>query len=200
MTDTPQPPLVLPSANFETQKFTPVNDATLRIRPSIGSQAFSLLFVIVGIGLLGVAIAITFSVIEGSNSLLMLLIGAVFIAAGGVMYRQGNTQIIINRDSGAAFVRSWWPTVPLDTQNLYQHIQAQEMVAIQTASRIIESARTRGKATRYTQFQVNLCTADGKRHNVFVTTRQECAEDLASHLRRILNITTSHGFIDHSMD
>ena len=40
MTDFPQDPLVLPSANFETQKFKPVDDVTLRIWPTIASQAF----------------------------------------------------------------------------------------------------------------------------------------------------------------
>lgn len=104
MSNIPQAPLVLPSANFETQKFKSVDDVTLRIRPSIASQAFSLLFVIVGIAVLGLWIVSTFTAFEGSDSSLVLLIGAVFIAAGVVTYRQGNTQLIINRDTGAAFV------------------------------------------------------------------------------------------------
>ena len=78
MTHFPHAPLVLPSANFETQTFKPVDDATLRIRPSIASQAFSLLFVIVGMAVLGLWIVSTFTDFEGSDSFLVLLIGAVF--------------------------------------------------------------------------------------------------------------------------
>lgn len=191
MTDHSSSPMVLPAANFETQTFRAVDDLTLRIRPSMASQAFSLLFVTVGIGVFGAAIAITFAVMEGSNSVLMLLIGAALIAAGIVTYRQGNTQIIINRDTGAAFVRSWWPSVPLDTRNLHRHIEVRDIIAIQTASRIIESTSTRGKTTRYSQYQVNLCLADGDRYNAFVTTRQALADELSSHLQRIFDVEGS---------
>ena len=189
MTHFPQAPLVLPSANFETQTFQPVDDTTLRIRPSIASQAFSLLFAIVGMALFGLWIVSTFTDFEGSDSFLLLLIGAVFIAAGVVTYREGNTQLIINRDTGVAFVRSWWPSIPLDTRRLYRHIKTQDIIAVQTASRIVESTRSRtGKVSRYTQIQVNLCTADGERHNVFVTLKPELAEDLAAHFARIFNV------------
>lgn len=189
MTDTPHAPLVLPSASFETQRFTLVDDVTLRVRPSIPSQAFSLLFTIAGIGLLGLWGVSAFTAFEGTNSFLLPLIGAVFMAVGVFTYRQDNTQLIINRDTGAAFVRSWWPSVPLDTRTLYLHIKPDDIVAIQTVSRTVESRPSRkGKVSRYTQIQVNLRTRDNQRHNAFVTLKAERANDLATHLARILNV------------
>ncbi len=166
-----------------------MDDVTLRVRPSIPSQAFSLLFTIAGIGLLGLWGVSAFTAFEGTNSFLLLLIGAVFMAVGVFTYRHGNTQLLINRDTGAAFVRSWWPSVPLDTRTLFLHIQSQDIVAIQTVSRIVESIPSRkGKVSRYTQIQVNLCTGDNKRYNAFVTLKTERANDLANHLARILYV------------
>lgn len=166
-----------------------MDDVTLRVRPSILSQAFSLLFTIAGFGLLGLWGVSAFTAFEGANSFLLLLIGGVFIAVGVFTYRQGNIQLIINRDTGAAFVRSWWPSVPLDTRTLFLHIRPQDIVAIQTVSRTVESSPSRkGKVSRYTQIQVNLCTLNNQRHNAFVTLKAERADDLAIHLARIFNV------------
>ena len=195
--------LSVPSSNFESRKFKQINEQTLRIQPSIGSLLFSLLFFLIGAGLIGVWAASTFSSFEGSNSIFLLLVGITIAALGLGFYRSSNEQLIVNRETGAAFIRSWWPSVPLNTKSMFRHISPQQIDAVQLVSRVVtrtstnrsRSGHQRGRKTSrsYTEFQVNLCTSDDERHNALVTLKFEKAEKVGALLAQILEVQ----LVDH---
>ncbi len=186
------------SANFETRKFELIDDHTLRIRPTIGSLAFSLIFFLTGAGLIVFWAANTFWSLGESNSIFLLLGGILFAALGVASYRNSNQQLVINRETGAAFVRCWWPSAPLDTQSLFRHVLPAEIAAVQLVSKVvtrtstnrIRSGRQYGRKTRssYTEFQVNVCTSHDERFNAFITLRSEKAKKVGELMAQILQV------------
>ncbi|MFK7855460.1 MAG: hypothetical protein AB8B79_15160 [Granulosicoccus sp.] len=186
-------PLSVTASNFETLKFTQVDEHTIQIKPTIACLLFNLVFLSIGLGLVGVWAVSTFSAFDGSNSLFLLFIGALFAALGLFLYRTSNKQVIINRETGIAYVRSWLPSVPLNTQTMYKHILPSQVEAVQLVSREVQqSSRSSRKNTRrtnssYTQFQVNCCT-DDERSNVLVTLKEEKARTLGSSMSQIFDV------------
>lgn len=188
--------LSLPSSNFESHKFKQINEQTLRIQPSIGSLLFSLVIFLIGAVLISVWAASAFSSLKGSNSIFLLLAGIAFAALGLGSYRSSNEQLIVNRETGAIFIRSWWPSVPLNTKSMFRHILPQDVNAIQLVSKVVTKTTTNrsrsghqsGRKTTksYTEFQVNLCTSDDERHNAIVTLKFEKAEKVGVLLAQIL--------------
>jgi len=186
---TQETPLPVSSASFETRKVQIVDEQTLRIKPTLRSLAFSLLFILLGLGLAGFWAASTFSTFDGPGSIPLLLIGVLFAATGFWSYRSGNEQVLIHHDTGAAFIRSWRPTMPLDTAALFKHIKAQDITAIQMISHDVKFRSNRSKRSNsYTEYQVNLCTADGERHNVFITLKSDNSETLGKVLASLFNV------------
>ena len=181
--------LTLSSANFETRKIQHVGDDTLRIKPTIGSMAFSLLFVVVGMGLIGLWFANTFTSFNCPGSIPLSLIGLVFCAAGLGLYYSGNEQLVINRETGVAYLQSWRPSVPLNTAALSKHIEAKDIFTIQYVSRVVKRRSNKSRRLNsYTEYQINLCTSDGERHNVIQTLKLEKAEELGHQLARVFGV------------
>jgi hypothetical protein len=106
--------LLVTSSNFESRRIQPVNNDTLRIKPTVVSLAFSLVFIILGLVLAGLWAANTFTSFDGPGSIPLLFIGVLFVVAGLGIYHSNNEQLVINRDAGVAFVRSWSLSVSLD--------------------------------------------------------------------------------------
>lgn len=186
-------PLSVTASNFETLKFTQADEHTIQIKPTVACVMFNLVFLSIGLGLVVLWAVSTFSAFDGSNSLFLLFIGALFAAVGLFLYRTSNVQVIINRETGIAYVRSWLPSVPLNTQTMYKHILPSQVEAIQLVSREVQqSSRSSRKHTprthsSYTQFQVNCCT-DDERSNVLVTLKEEKARTLGSSLSQIFDV------------
>jgi len=195
--------LALPSANFESRKFRQINEHTLRIQPSIGSLAFSLLFVLIGVGLIVFWMSSTFSSFDSNGSVFVLLGGILFAGIGMAFYRISNQQVVVHRETGVAFIRSWWPSAPLNTQSMFRHIEPQELASVQLVSRVVtrtsrnrsRSGHQRGRqSTRsYTEFQVNLCTSDNERHNAFITLKSDKAKAVGKLIAQILDVP----LVDH---
>jgi len=192
-------PLSVTASNFETLKVTQVDEHTIQIKPTIASLIFNLVFLSIGLGLIVLWAVSAFSAFDGSNSIFLLFIGAVFAAMGLFLYRTSNEQVIINRETGIAYVRSWLPSVPLNTQTMYKHILPSQVEAIQLVSRKVQqssrSSRKRKRRTHssYIQFQVNCCT-DNERTNVLVTLKQEKARTLGSSMSQIFEVPLLNEF------
>ena len=190
----PTPPiedvaLTLSSANFETRKIQHVSDDTLRIKPTIGALAYSLLFFVLGLILVGLWVANTFSSFNGPGSIPLSLIGLVFSAAGLGLYYSGNEQLIINRAKGVAYLQSWRPSVPLDTAALTKHIEAKDIISIQRVSRVVKRRTNRSRRLNsHTEYQINMCTSDGERHNVIQTLKLENADELGHLLAEMFGV------------
>ena len=198
MTALPDTALSVPSSNFESHKFKQIDEHTLRIQPTIGSLAFCLLFFLIGCGMVLFWIASAFSSFDGANSVILLLVGLLFTGFGLALYRKSNEQLIINRKTGAAFIRSWLPSVPLNTRSLFRHVLPTEIRAIQLVARVVsgnstnrsKSGRQRGRKTTrsYTEFQVNICTTDDERSNALVTLKHDKAEKAGALMAQILDV------------
>lgn len=189
MTTATDTALQVASSNFETRRIESVNNDTLRIKPTIGSLAFSLLFVFLGLVLGGLWAASTFTTFEGPGSFPLLLIGVLFLVAGLGIYRSSNEQVLVNRDVGVAFMRSWHPSISLETTSVYKHVEPQDITAIQTISRVVKHRSNRNKRqSTYTEYQVNLCTSDGTRHNAFITLEADKARTLGDQLAQMFSV------------
>lgn len=187
--DTASAALDVKSANFETRKAQRVNDDTVRIKPSTTSLAFSLVFIVLGLILVGLYLLSTFTAFDGPGSLPLVLLGLLFLATGLGSYYDGNEQLVINRENGVAFMQSWHPSASVETTSLKKHVQPQDIIAIQTISRLVKSRTNRSRRlASYTEYQVNLCTSDSERHNVFVTRKLKKAEDVSNVLTQIFDV------------
>lgn len=181
--------LLVASSNFESRRVQAVDNDTLRIKPTVISLAFCLVFIVLGLGLAGLWAANTFTSFAGPGSIPLLFIGVLFLAAGLGIYHSNNEQLVINRDAGVAFVKSWHPSASLDKTSLFKHIQSQDIMAIQTISRVVKHRSSKSKRrSTYTEYQVNLCTLDAERHNVFITLKSEKAKDLGNKLAQMFGV------------
>lgn len=189
ITPIPDVALTLASANFETRKIQRIGDDTLQIKPTIGSLAFSLLFVVVGMVLVGLWFASTFASFNGPGSIPLSLIGLVFCAAGLGFYYSGNEQLVINRETGVAYLQSWRPSIPLRTAALTKRIEAKDIITIQRISRVVKRRTNKSRRLNsYTEYQINLCTSDGERHNVIQSLKLEKADELGHQLAEIFGV------------
>lgn len=199
--------LPLASANFETRQFKQLDDHTLHIQPTIVSLAIRFLVVLVGLGLLVFWCITKFSAGSDSNSIYILLMSALFTSAGLYSYYTGNEQVIINHEIGAAFIRTWLPAVPDRVESTSRHIDPTDIVAVQIVSKAIRTSESQKKhrnwSTHYTEYQINLCTADTNRVNAFVTLRSDNAIRVAHLIAEILevelvdHINANRALIDH---
>ncbi|MFT4728934.1 MAG: hypothetical protein ACI9UN_003447 [Granulosicoccus sp.] len=181
--------LAVDSSHFESRKIQTIDSRTLLIKPTIATLAFSLLFVFLGLAVAAVWAVSTMTSFEGPDSIPLLLIGVLFIVAGLGTFYSSNEQLLINNNTGAGFIRSWYPAVSSEKASTYKQLLAQDIVAIQTVSRPVKRRSNRSKRSNsYTEYQVNLCTADDERHNAFITLKSEKADQLGSQLANLFNV------------
>lgn len=181
--------LPVASANFETRRIQTFSDSTLLIKPTVLSLALCLVFIILGLVVAGLWAASAFTSFEGPGSIPLLFIGALFLAAGLGTYHSRNVQLKISGDTGVDFLRSWNPAASVDDMSSFKHIHTNNITAIQTISRDVKRRSNRNRrSSTYTEFQVNLCTSDATRCNVFVTLKPEKANDLAAKLAHTFDV------------
>lgn len=181
--------LEIKSANFETRKVQHVDIETVRITPTVGSRAFSLLFVILGLAIFALYVASQYTSFEGPASIPLLLVGVLFFATGVGVYYDGNEQVVISRHAGVVFIRSWHPSASLESVSFAKHVQPKDITAVQSVSRVVKRRSNRNsRRANYTQYQVNLCSADSERHNLFITLKSKKADDLAKQLAQMFDV------------
>lgn len=204
MSAIPNSALPLATANFETREIDQIDELTMRIKPSIGSLAFGLLLFILGIGLTVFwgAKYITPSV---SHPMYLLAMGILFTVLGIILYRRSNEQVIINSEIGTAFIQNWLPSVPKNTESMSQHYLPKDTKAIQMVSKVVKY-HSGGKTTpikqkKYTEYQVNICTIEDERVNLFVTLNSAKAIRAGTSIAQILKVElVNHIDIDRVLD
>lgn len=181
--------LPVASYNFESRKIQVIDEVTIRIKPSVFALVFCLLFALPGIAMVLLWMATTFTIFDGPGSFPMLLLGLLFTAAGVGFYYSINEQAILNRESGIAFIRSWRPSVSINTNAVFRRIEPQEISAIQTVSRVVRHRSNRSmQRSRYTEYQVNVCLVDDERENLFITLKAEKSEKTAKRMAAIFQV------------
>jgi len=169
---------------MESRKVHCINETTYCVRPSTFALVFCLLFALPGVLMVTLWIVTTLAIKTGPSSFPMLLLGLLFTAAGVGLYRSINEQVMLEKKSGIAFVRSWLPSeLPSelsDSKNVFKRAMPEEMCAIQIVSRLVKHRSNRGKRRScYTEYQVNVCLLTRERHNLFITLKPERAEKFA---------------------
>lgn len=181
--------MAVDSSHFESRKIQTIDSNTMLIKPTIAALAFSLLFVLLGVGIAVVWTVSTVTSFEGPDSIPLLLIGGLFIVAGLGTYYTHNEQLLINHVNGAAFIRSWRPVLSSAKTSAYKQLLPHDIVAIQTISSSVKRRSNRSaRSNSYIQYQVNLCMADDERHNAFITLKPEIADALANQLAKMFSV------------
>jgi hypothetical protein len=144
-------------ASFRTHRLVRVDSNRLEFKATAGALAFYWLFLVVGLGVL-----IGFSVGGSSRgSVVPLIVGAMFVVAGGAMLRFGTAPIVFDKRKG-----SYWRgrTSPYDvrhTSELTHHAPLKRVHALQ-----IVSEYCRGNKSSYYSYELNLVLDDGSRQTV----------------------------------
>jgi hypothetical protein len=134
-----------------------VNVETCRIefRASIGAYLFNLLFLVIGLGALGI------QVYAGEYHFLFVLIGVVFAATGGSLLYFGAKPIVFDK-SQDEFWRGWKkPQETGDPRSLKNHVFLSNVHALQVVSEYC-----RGNKSSFYSHELNLVLEDGSRLNV----------------------------------
>lgn len=181
--------LPVASSNFESRRVERIDDNTLRILPTTLARAFSLLFVVLGLVIFGLFLASKFTSFDGPGSIPLLVIGLLFFATGIGAYYDSNEQLVVNRNAGVMVIKSWSPSASVDATSFAKHVHPQDITAIQTISRVVKRRSNRSaKRSSYTEYQVNLRTLNGERHNLFITLKPNKADDLGNELAKLFDV------------
>lgn len=180
--------LAVDPSHFESRKVQTTDDGSLLIKPTVAALAFSMLFVGLGLTIAALWSASTFTSFEGPDANPLLLIAALFLIAGLATYYSNNEQLLINRSAGAKFIRSWRPAASAEQASSYKLLPPEEIIAVQTVSRLVKRRSNRSKRSRYTEYQVNLCTKDNERHNAFITLKAEKAQELGTQIAQLFDV------------
>lgn len=144
-------------ASFRTHRLVRVDATRLEFKPTTGALAFYWLFLLVGLGVL-----IGFSVGGGSHGALVpLLVGAVFVVAGGAMLRFGTAPIVFDKRKGSFWKGRTSPYEVQHTSELKHYAPLERVHALQ-----IVSEHCRGNKSSYYSYELNLVLDDGSRLNV----------------------------------
>jgi len=183
--------LPLASSNFETRKIKQADDHTLHIQPTMLSLTLRVLVVSVGFGLLAFWCFNFVSSENNSSSVYLPAIGVLITSTGIYSYYTGNERNIINREVGAVFVSAWAQIVPNKIESISNNVLPTDIVAVRIVSKALRTSESRRKqrawTTHYTEYQINLCTADTNRVNVFVTLQSNNAIKAGYLISEILN-------------
>lgn len=182
-------PLKVASTNFESRRIQRLNENMLCVKPTLLSLAYSGVFVFLGcvlVGLWGAQILTTF---EGPGSLPLAFIGLLFISAGMGIYYTHNEQVLVARDQGVQFRRSWRLGNISDNGPSYKTIDIRYIEKIQLLSHSVKHRTNRNKRrSTYVEFQVNVCCAEQDRYNLFITKKSDQAEKFANQVSALLDV------------
>lgn len=156
-------PLKQGGANFCTRKLVQVSPQRYEFRASWGAKAFYLIFLVVGLGILSIAVyqSISREVLFTWEGLLLGGVGLVFALVGGLMYYFGTKPVVFDKQHGCF----WRGKIP-DDELLYATANEmlmpfQEIYAIQLISELVN-----GDNSVYYSYEMNLVSHEGVRTNV----------------------------------
>lgn len=183
-------PLTVASTNFETRKFQWIDDSTVWIKPTLFALAYSWVFLLLGVVLIGLWVARSFTLFEGPGSPPLALIGVLFVVAGLVIYYTHNEQIFIEKDTGVYFKKTWLIfSSKTELSKSYRHVPVENLDTIQYLSHEVKHRTNRARRrSTYTEYQVNLCCKAGERYNLFFTLNSSKADKCALEISALLGL------------
>ena len=154
-------------SNFCTHKFVEVNPNRIEFRPSVGAKLFSMIFLLIGLGL---SIGFSYKLLSKENIILTthtifpILFGLVFAIVGVVMFYFFLSPIVFDKYSGYFWKGRRGPDQVVNKDKIKDLTRLDEIHALQLIS---EYVRSSGKnSSSYYSYELNLVLADASRVNV----------------------------------
>lgn len=150
-------PLRSGGANFQTHKLVTAQRDRMEFRASLGMVLFSLVFALAGAGL---SIGIFLSQEQASP---FILLGLVFMGAGGVMLYFSTVPVIFDKRKGF-----FWKgkKAPYESGNWRKRKDCARLGEIHALQLIAEWVSKSEKSSSYYSYEINLVLKDGSRINV----------------------------------
>lgn len=187
--DHSEAPLEVASMNFESKRYSRLDKNSVCVKPTVLALGYSFLFLVLGSSLIALWLARTFTSFEGPGSLPLALIGLLFLFSGFVIYYNHNEQVLIEKDSGVHFKRSWRFNSLTDRTASHLSFLPDKVEKLQLLSHVVKHRSNRSRRRNsYTQTQVNLVARSGDRHNLFMTLKPERAVEFAEQISQLLEV------------
>lgn len=171
--------------NFRTHKLVEVNSYRIEFRASIGAKLFYLIFLLAGIGIIMV---FTFKTLSAGvfsfnvDTIMPLLIGLVFMVAGGCMLYFGTVPIVFDKTKGTFQKGRRTQNITSDRNAHKNYTQLDNIHALQLISEYIRSNKN-----SYYSYELNLVLENGKRINVIDHGNEHRIREDAGTLSTFLN-------------
>jgi hypothetical protein len=155
-------------SNFTTHRMRKVHDQRMEFRATGGMRAFALLFLLVGLGVMAIAVPpiMRGEAVFSEEILFPLLFGAVFALVGGLMIWFALTPIIFDLGHGYYWRNRKRPDRVIDPAKLKNCVPLARIHALQILSERVSSSNSKGRSSTYFSYELNLVLDDGSRLNV----------------------------------
>lgn len=151
-------------ASFRTHHLVEVNSNRLEFRTSIGAKVFIFFFILLGIGII---VGFLFPKMTSGglsfdkNTIIPIVIGMLFIIAGGGLLHFGTTPIVFDKTKGAFWKGRKAPDKVPDRRTLKHFAELEKIHALQLISEFV-----RGDKRTYYSYELNLVLKNRNRINV----------------------------------
>lgn len=157
-------PLKGGGSNFGTHKLIRANHSRIEFKATLGAKIFSLIFLLVGVGIplfIGMETYSTYGSLFRSDFLFIGLIAMIFFAAGSWMYYSFSKPVIFDKTKGM-FWKGWKaPKRYLSEGDSESSSRIGDIYALQIIPELIRSDNK-----SYVSYELNLVLSDGSRMNV----------------------------------
>ncbi|MDF7798708.1 hypothetical protein P4C99_04495 [Pontiellaceae bacterium B1224] len=157
-------PLKSGGANFRTRRLVQMDLDRMEFRPTMGAMLFGILFLILGIGAIGIGV---FMIVSGAEvpipaAFMLFLTGSVFSAAGAFMVRHFSSPVVFDGRSGYFWKGRQTPMEVMNRDELKCFSELDNIHALQLISEFCRSDKN-----SYLSYELNLVLKSGDRLNVF---------------------------------
>ena len=156
-------PLKGGGTNFKTHKLIMTNYTRCEFKSTAGSKMFSLLFLVVGLAVpvfIGRDIVNTTGVLLSKDFILTLLIGLIFLTAGGWLLYSFSKPVVFDKTKGM-FWKGWKAPQRYLAKSADDSSRIGSIHALQIIPELV-----RGDNSSYVSYELNLILKDGSRMNV----------------------------------
>lgn len=187
-------PLKRGGSNFQTQKLTVKPNGQIKVDITKGNIAFTMLFVIIGVGAILVAfngllqiIPMDMEPLNFGQFIMLLIFGGLFLLPGILVFRPRN-RYTFDKSQNYCWRGSKSPREVIDI-NTDDFIELERIKGLQIISERIRSSSSSGGSNRsYNSYELNLILDNGDRINVMDHGKQSAIRADAKKLSEYLNI------------
>ncbi len=157
-------PLKSGGANFQTNTLYEIDGNRLEFKASLGMKWFSVLFIVIGLGIAMFALSNRPARMEdmwNKDFLTPLIVGLLFAFAGWAVGRASSVPVVFDKNHGYFFKGRKKPEHQMDPSRLKNYAELNRIHAIQ-----LLAEKCKGDKSTYYSYEVNLVLDDASRLNV----------------------------------